>query len=102
LEDLRAFWWPPPRGLRGVSQWPGLPPEQFPETFEEMRNSLETPSQAGEELPPDIASELPPDEAAEKEPERKSIAERFCSGELIPVGEIIAFPNGLPALLRVA
>jgi len=33
---------------------------------------------------------------------RKSMEERFCSGELIPITEIIEFPAGLPELLKAA
>jgi hypothetical protein len=43
---------------------------------------------------------MPPDDAGVKEPEQKSIEERFCNGELIPITENIEYPTGLPELLK--
>jgi AraC-like DNA-binding protein len=99
---LRPFWWPAPLPLVGVCQWPGLRPEEFPEGFEEERKSIEAPMEPSEEVSADAAAELPPDDTSDKEPADKSIEERFCNGEMIPIGEIIEFPTGLPELLKAA
>ena len=99
---LRPFWWPAPLPLLGVSPWPSWPAEDFPESLEEEPQSIEACTEPDGELPSDVSSELPADDAGEKEPERKSVAERFCDAEMIPIGEIIEFPTGLPELLKAA
>ena len=120
LEDdffcLRPFWWPDPLPLLGeppLRGWlyaasggrpdaPPVPVEAPAEPVEAPGGHPDAPAEPAEELPADVTPELPPDNAGEKEPERKSIEERFCNGELIPISEIIEFPTGLPELLKAA
>jgi hypothetical protein len=70
--------------------------------LEEEPQSIQACTEPDGEPQPEVASELPADDAGEKEPEGKSVTERFCDAELIPITEIIEFPTGLPELLKAA
>ena len=106
---LRPFWWPSPLRLLGeppLRSWlypeSGGHPDEPPVPVEAPADPVEAPDGPCEEAPPDATSELPPADVGKKEPGRKSMEERFCSGELIPITEIIEFPTGLPELLKAA
>ena len=99
---LRPFWWPYPLPLLGVSPWLSLRDEDLPEPMAEIRKFVEASKASDGELQPDVSSVLPADDAEEQEPEGKSVAERFCDAEMIPISEIIEFPTGLPELLKAA
>ena len=99
---LRPFWWPYPLPLLGVSLRPSWPAEALPEPLEEEPQSSQACTEPDGEPQPEVSSELPADDPGEKEPEGKSVTERFCDAELIPITEIIEFPTGLPELLKAA
>lgn len=99
---LRPFWWPAPLPLLGASPWPSFRAEDFPEPFEEIRKFAEASNALDGELQPDVSSGLPADDTGEKGADRRTVAERFCDAEMIPITEIIEFPAGLPELLKAA
>ena len=86
--------------LLGVSPRHELPVEEFPEPFDEVRNSLEAPPEPSAQFPPDGAADSPPEDKSDTN--TKPIEERFRSLEVIPLADIIPFPTGLPALLKAA